>query len=89
MSAGSILSLLPIAPVVVAVACAPEGGANPNIAEKAAGPPPVVTLTATDHAYEAPETVPAGFTVFRLVNRGDEFHGATIVRLEGGRTLPE
>ena len=90
MSARSILSpLLPIAPVVVAVACAPEGDSRTNIAEKAAGPPPVVTLTATDYAYEAPETVSAGFTVFRLVNRGDEFHGATIVRLEGGRTLPE
>jgi hypothetical protein len=89
MCARSILSLLPIAPVVLAVACAPEGDANANIAEKAARPPPVVTLTATDYAYEAPETVSAGFTVFRLVNRGDEFHGATIVRLEGGTTLPE
>ena len=60
MSAGSILSLLLIAPVVVAVACAPERSANNKIAEKAAGPPPVVTLTATDYAYEAPETIRQG-----------------------------
>lgn len=28
-----------------------------------------------------------GFVTFRIVNRGNEGHGATIVRLEGGRTL--
>jgi hypothetical protein len=89
MSARSIVSASPIASVVLALACAPGGDTNTNVTEKAGGTPPVVTLMATDYAYEAPGTVSAGFTVFRLVNRGDEFHGATIVRLEPGRTLPE
>jgi hypothetical protein len=89
MSARSTLSAGPTASVVLALACALASDANTNVVENAAGTPPVVTLIATDYAYEAPDTVSAGFTVFRLVNRGDEFHGATIVRLEGGRTLPE
>ena len=84
MSARSIVSASPIVSVVLALGCAPGGDTNTNVTEKAGGPPPVVTLMATDYAYEAPGTVSAGFTVFRLVNRGDEFHGATIVRLEPG-----
>jgi hypothetical protein len=66
-----------------------HGGAPTNGAQKAAAAPPVITIMATDYAYESPDTVPAGFTTFRLVNRGDEFHGATIVRFESGRTVPE
>lgn len=50
---------------------------------------PVISVTATDRSYEAPDTVPAGFSVLRLVNRGDHGHTATVVRLEEGRTLSE
>lgn len=89
MSAHSIISVSPIAPVVLALACAPAGDRNTNVAEKAAGTHAVVRLIATDHAYEAPDMVSPGFIAFHLVNRGEEFHGATIVRLEDGRTLPE
>jgi hypothetical protein len=89
MSAPSTLSAGPTASVVLALACALASDANTNVVENAARTPPVVTLIATDYTYEAPDTVSAGFTVFRLVNRGDEFHGATIVRLEAGKTLSE
>ena len=51
--------------------------------------PPVLTVTATDYALEAPDTVPSGLTVVRLVNRGDQPHAATLVRLDAGKTLPE
>jgi hypothetical protein len=54
-----------------------------------AGAPPVVTIIATDYAYEAPDTVQAGVNVFRLVNHGDQVHAATIVRLEAGKTLAD
>jgi hypothetical protein len=47
----------------------------------------VVTLTATDYAFEAPDTIEAGFTTFQLVNNGDQFHMAQLIKLEGGRTL--
>ncbi len=53
------------------------------------GGPPIVTIIAHDHSYVAPDTIPAGFADFRLVNRGDEPHGATIVRLGDDRTLRE
>jgi hypothetical protein len=53
------------------------------------GTAPLVTITAHDHSYEAPDTIPAGFISFSLVNRGEESHGATIVQLHDGRTLQE
>ena len=89
MSARSTTLPLPVWPVALALAWMLGGGATTNVAQKAAAAPPVITITATDYTYESPDTVSAGFTTFRLVNRGDEFHGATIVRFESGRTLPE
>jgi len=40
--------------------------------------PRVVTITATDYAFGAPDTIPAGLTTFRLVNPGREPHQAVI-----------
>jgi hypothetical protein len=40
--------------------------------------PPVVTITATDFAFGAPDTIPAGLTTFRLLNPGREPHQAVI-----------
>jgi hypothetical protein len=51
--------------------------------------PTVVTISATDYAFEAPDTLRAGWTRVRLVNRCDQPHAATLVRLDPGRTLPE
>jgi hypothetical protein len=82
----SITAALPIAAAVLVVTA--DGGPATNAQTRAAGPP-VVTITATDYAYEAPDTVPAGVTVFRLVNHGDQPHAATIVRLEAGKTLSD
>ncbi|MGH7628123.1 MAG: hypothetical protein ACREOF_01790 [Gemmatimonadales bacterium] len=55
----------------------------------AAAAPTLVTLTATDYAFEAPDTIVAGFTTFQLVNNGDQFHMAHLIKLEGGRTLDD
>ncbi len=52
-----------------------------------AAAPTLVTLTATDYAFEAPDTIAAGFTTFRLVNKGKQLHMAQLIKLEGGRTL--
>jgi hypothetical protein len=51
--------------------------------------PNVVALTATEYAIQAPDTIPAGWTTFRLANLGEEVHYGHIVRLEPGRTVPE
>ena len=50
---------------------------------------PTVTVTATDYAIEAPDTLPAGAVELRLVNRGKEFHHLWVARLEHGRTASD
>jgi hypothetical protein len=70
----------------LALACTANADADDT---ETAGGAPVVTIVAHDHSYQAPDTIPAGFTDFRLVNRGEESHGATIVRLGDGRPLQE
>ena len=54
-----------------------------------AAAPNVVSLAATEYAFEAPDTIPAGWTTFRLANRGQEIHYGHMVRLDPGKTVPE
>ena len=49
----------------------------------------VVTVTTSDYAFDAPESIPAGLTTFSLVNRGPELHHMQILRLEDGKTLAD
>lgn len=87
MSARSTTSAPLIVAVGVALACTTHDEAaqiNPATAL-----PTVVTVTATDYAFQAPDTVPAGFTTFRLVNRSDQIHMAHLIRLGGGRTVQQ
>jgi hypothetical protein len=51
--------------------------------------PAVVTVTTTDYAFEAPDTLQEGWTTFRLLNHGDAFHAALLVKLEEGRSLSD
>jgi hypothetical protein len=51
--------------------------------------PNVVSLSATEYAFQAPDTLAAGWTNFRLANRGKEVHYGHMVRLEPGRTVRE
>jgi len=50
--------------------------------------PRVVTITATDYAFGAPDTIPAGLTTFRLLNPGREPHQAVIAGAPD-KTFPE
>lgn len=50
---------------------------------------PLVTVTARDYAFDAPDTLAAGLTTVRLVNRGPELHHVQLLRLEGGRTMAD
>ncbi|HEX6644236.1 MAG TPA: hypothetical protein VF037_06145, partial [Gemmatimonadales bacterium] len=71
-------SLLPLSLLVAgALACATD--AEPN----------VMTVTARDFAFEAPDTVAAGLTTIRLQNQGPEFHHVQLIRLEDGHTHAE
>jgi hypothetical protein len=47
----------------------------------------VVTVTARDYAFDAPDTVAAGLTTMRLVNRGPELHHVQLLRLDDGKTM--
>lgn len=60
--------------LVFCAACSP--------ARKTSGPA-LVTITATDYAFGAPDTIVAGLTTFRMVNHGREPHQAVIMGVPG------
>lgn len=47
---------------------------------------PVITITAREFAYDAPDSISAGPTTIRLVSRGRQDHFVQFVRLSGGHT---
>ena len=49
----------------------------------------LVTVTATDFAFQAPDTIAAGRTTIRLVNKGPEHHHVWLIKLEQGKTLKD
>ncbi|HEV2671862.1 MAG TPA: hypothetical protein VGU74_12275, partial [Gemmatimonadales bacterium] len=62
--------------VAFVAACSPK--------QQAAAPPPhVVTITATDYAFAAADTIPAGLTTVRMVNQGHEVHQAVLYSAPG------
>jgi hypothetical protein len=61
----------------------------PAASASAADPAGVVTVTATDFAFDAPAEVPAGLTTFRLVNRGPSLHHIQLIRLDSGKTVAD
>ena len=46
----------------------------------------VVALASANYAFEAPDTINAGWTTFQFANHGDEIHYAHFVRLADGKT---
>jgi uncharacterized cupredoxin-like copper-binding protein len=51
-----------------------------------AGPNHVV-VTATDFAFQSPDTIAAGLEMFHLVNKGPSLHHIQLVQLDSGKTL--
>ncbi|MBR9990947.1 MAG: hypothetical protein KFH98_14390 [Gemmatimonadetes bacterium] len=49
----------------------------------------VVEITAIDYAFQAPETVPAGWNTIRFTNDGEEPHFVFMSRLPEGTTLAD
>ncbi len=66
-------------------------GACSKKPEVAAAPPvpPMVTITAADFAFSAPDTIPAGVVTIRLVNNGPSLHHVQFVKLGEGKTLSD
>jgi uncharacterized cupredoxin-like copper-binding protein len=51
--------------------------------------PRVVTITASEYAFDAPDTLQAGNVTFQLLNRGKEMHHIWLVRLAQGKTAKD
>jgi uncharacterized cupredoxin-like copper-binding protein len=62
-------------------------------AKKPIAPPTanVVTITATDYAFQAADTVPAGLTTFKFANQGQEPHHVVLMgaRADAGKTMAD
>jgi hypothetical protein len=77
---------LPLLGLAILAACADGDAARAGAAAPASNP---VSLTSTEYAFGAPDSIPAGWTTFRLANRGKEPHYGHIVQLEPGRSVQD
>lgn len=51
--------------------------------------PNVITVTASDFAFDMPQSMPAGLTTFELRNHGKLQHHLSIARLDSGKTAAD
>lgn len=63
-----------------------EGG---SVSENPSATPATITVTASDYAFEAPDSMAAGAVTVQLVNHGKELHQAQLIKLEQGKTLAD
>lgn len=52
-------------------------------------PPRVVTVTGFDYAFTAPDTLPAGATTFRFLDKGTVAHHLIVFRIDAGVSLSD
>ncbi len=69
--------------LIAAAACT---GKRQTPAPPVAVAPTAITIHARDFAYDAPDSIPAGYVAFTLVNDGPGIHHAAVVRLDSGKT---
>jgi hypothetical protein len=81
------IALVAVAAVLTAAAACTKDQQPPP--PPAAAAPPTVTIHARDFAYQGPDSIPAGYVAFTLVNDGPGIHHAAMVRLDSGRTANE
>jgi uncharacterized cupredoxin-like copper-binding protein len=80
--------------LAVVAACSRPDAPKPDQADAPAPPaasavPNVVTVTATEYAFEVPRQIPAGVTTFRFMAQGKEPHHGIMVRLDEGKTVED
>jgi hypothetical protein len=89
--------VVPILATAVFAACsvkeAPNSAATDTTAAAASTTAPttanVVHITAKDHTFDAPVTIPAGLTTLHLMNEGKEAHQAQLLKLTDGKTYED
>jgi uncharacterized cupredoxin-like copper-binding protein len=78
---------------ILSAACATgqekKGSDTTAAAAPPAPAPSVLTVTATDFAFDAPESVPAGTTTIRMVNNGRGIHHVQVLQLLEGKTYAD
>ena len=50
---------------------------------------PVITITAKDFSFDAPDTVQAGMVTIKLMNQGPSLHHIQFIRLSDGKTVAD
>jgi hypothetical protein len=70
---------------------AAQAGAPTTPASKASFDPAthVAVIHAKDYAFDAPDSITAGWTTFHLVNDGPNLHHAALARLDSGKTIAD
>lgn len=63
--------------------------ASPSISKVSAQAPNSVTIRGLDYAFESPDTIAGGPTLFTLENRGTVRHEVAIARIKEGHTFAE
>ena len=83
--------LLAFASVCWLAACT-GGDATPKVDSTAAAPaaaasiaPQVITISAKEFAYEAPDTIQSGAVTLKLINNGAELHHVQLLKLSDGK----
>jgi hypothetical protein len=80
---------------LLALGCEPAPEAPPAASDAApagggsAPGPAIVEVTAVDYAFGAPDTIPSGWTTFRMENVGQEHHLLLLYRLPDDRTFAD
>lgn len=87
--------------VVVVCACTTKDAKSDSSSVAQAGSPAaasnakfdpttrVAVVHAKDFAFDAPDTVTAGWTTFHLVNEGPSLHHVSLVRIDSGKTVAD
>ena len=78
-------TFVPVA-LLLTLACAKQEAPPPPAPP---GPPVAVRVTASEYAFQMPDTMTAGPTTFTLANTGTELHHLQIIRLEEGKTAAD
>jgi hypothetical protein len=61
----------------------------PSSPASSAAAPNMVTFTAKEYAFDGPDSIPAGLTMFHLSDAGKELHHLSIIKLEQGKTFAD
>ena len=96
MTRNTLTARLAVAAAAVALtACAKQETAQGDTSTSAApaaasaATPNMVTFTAREYAFEGPDSIPAGLTMFHLNATGQELHHLQILKLEQGKTIAD